>query len=172
MSIDLNSNAIIVQAIFQMSAESLKMEIRESLRKLTTKKYFELLRQKKKMLTTKEKYRATDGDDSQEEEFINLALVDDYKEQKNSSQSSQVLATNLSHLTSDEWNSTLDKMKNELYNLHVSFKLMTKKNARFKSTIAFLIKRNSLLEIKLLLMKRMKKENLDASAEFKKEGSL
>ena len=48
---------------------------------------------------------------------------------------SQVLTTNISDLTRDECKITIDEMSNELYNLHVSLKSLTKENSRLKRTI-------------------------------------
>ena len=51
--------------------------------------------------------------------------------------------TNISDLTRDECKITIDEMSNELYNMHVSLKSLTKENSRLKGTIESLSERNS-----------------------------
>jgi hypothetical protein len=57
-------------------------------------------------------------------------------------------------------------MSNELYNLHVSLKSLTKENARIKNTNDLLIDRNNFLEQELLVQERCKKECKDAREEL------
>ena len=63
---------------------------------------------------SKEKDWAAKGDKSNEDEFINLALMADSDNQEASSSISQVLTTNISDLIRDECKSTSDKMSNKL----------------------------------------------------------
>ena len=49
-------------------------------------------------------------------------------------------------------------MSNELYNLHISLKLLIKENTTIKDTNDLLLKRNALLENELLLLEKCKKE--------------
>ena len=69
-----------------------------------------------------------------------MAEIDD---QEASSSTSQVLTTNISDLSKDECTITIDEMSNELYNLHVSLKSLTKENYRLKGTIESLSERNA-----------------------------
>ena len=108
------------------------------------KKYYDLLRSKEKAFVSEEKYWAAYGEDSDEEEFINLALMANSDEQEASSSNSQVLTTNIIELSKDDCKIDIDDMSNELYNLHISLKLLTKENARIKGTNDLLIERNSI----------------------------
>lgn len=49
-------------------------------------------------------------------------------------------------------------MSNELYNLHVSIKSLTKENAKIRQTNAKLMERNDLLESELLVLEQCKKD--------------
>ena len=49
-------------------------------------------------------------------------------------------------------------MSNELYNLRVTLKSLTKENARIKSSNDLLIERNANLESELLQLEKMKKD--------------
>ena len=100
---------------------------------------------KKKPLFQKEKDWAAAGEDSDEEEFINLALMATSEEQEASSTGSQVFTSNLSDLFKEECKSAIDEISNELYNLHISLKSLTRENARIKSTNDLLLERNTLL---------------------------
>ena len=86
------------------------------------KKYFDLLRSKEKSFVSEEKDWAATGDDSDEEEFINFALMANVVEQEASSAISQVFATSISDLSKDECTVAIDDMSNELYNLHITLK--------------------------------------------------
>lgn len=71
------------------------------------------------------------GGNSEDEEYINLALM--VKTCVESSSSiSQVLTTKIFKLTKDECKLIIDEMSNELYNLHMSLKSLTKKNFMIK----------------------------------------
>ena len=50
-----------------------------------------------------------------------------------------------------------DEISNELYNLHISLKSLSRGNARIKNTNDLLIERNALLENELLTLKKMQK---------------
>ena len=55
--------------------------------------------------------------------------------------------------------SAIDEISNELYNLHISLKSLTrKKNTRIKNTNDLLLERNVLLENELLTLEKCKKE--------------
>ena len=81
----------------------------------------------------------------------------DSEDQEASSSTSQVL-TNISDLTRDECKITIDEISNELYNLHVSLKSLTKENSRLKGTLESLSERNSQLESELVVLERLKSE--------------
>ena len=57
-------------------------------------------------------------------------------------------------------------MSNELYNLHVSLKSLTKENSRLKGNIEFISERNSWLKNELVVMERLKTENQDLREEL------
>ena len=57
-------------------------------------------------------------------------------------------------------------MSNELYNLHVPLKSLTKENSRLKGTIESLSERNSQLESELVVLERLKTENSDSKKEL------
>ena len=80
------------------------------------------------------------------------------EEQEASSASSHVLSTNISDLSKDECKLAIDDMSNELYNLHISLKSLTKENARIKGTNDLMLERNALLENELLSLEKCKKE--------------
>ena len=80
------------------------------------------------------------------------------EEQEASSAGSQVLTSNLSDLSKEECKSVVDEISNELYNLHVSLKSLTRENARIKNTNDLLLERNALLENELLTLEKCKKE--------------
>ena len=69
---------------------------------------------------SEEKDWAAAGEDSDEEEFINLALMATLEEQEASSAGSQVLTSNLFDLSKEECKFDVDEISNELYNLHIS----------------------------------------------------
>ena len=98
------------------------------------KKYFNILRSKEKAFLLEEKGRAAAGEDSDEEEFINLALMAKLEEHEAISASSQVLTTDILDLFKEECKLSIDDMFNELYNLHISIKSLIKENARIKGT--------------------------------------
>ena len=129
-------------------------------------KYYDLLRQKEKAFVSKERGWAAEDDESYEEEFINLAFMAETDEQEASPSTSQVLTTNISDLSRDECKIIIDEMSNELYNLHVSLKLLNKENSRLKGTIESIYERNSWLENELVAMERLKTENQDSRDEL------
>ena len=87
-----------------------------------------------------------------------MALMVTSEEQEASSVVSQVLTPNLSDLSKQEFKSAVDEISNELYNLHVSLKSLTRENARIKNTNDLLLERNTLLENELLTLEKCKKE--------------
>ena len=99
-----------------------------------------------------EKDWAAAGEDSDEEEFINMALMATSEDQEASSAGSQVLTSNLSDLSKEECKSVIDEISNELYNLHISLNSLTRENARIKNTNDLLLERNALLEKELLTL--------------------
>ena len=121
---------------------------------------------RKRHLCLKKEIWAVEDDESDEEEFINLAFMAETDEQEASSSTSQVLTTNISDLSRDECKIIIDEMSNELYNLHVSLKSLTKENSRLKGTIESIYERNSWLENELVAMERLKTENQDSREEL------
>ena len=80
------------------------------------------------------------------------------EEHEASSTSSQVLTLNYSELSKDDCKSVVDELSNELYNLHISLKSLTRENAKIKRTNDLLLERNTLIENELLTLERCKKE--------------
>ena len=80
------------------------------------------------------------------------------EEQEASSTGSHVFTSNLSDLFKEECKSTIDEISNELYNLHISLKSLTRENAIIKSTNDLQLERNALLENELLTLEKCKKE--------------
>ena len=109
------------------------------------RKYYDLLRSKEKAFFLEEKDWAATGEDSDEEEFINLALMATSEEQEASSAGSRVLTSNLSDLFKEECKYAIDEISNELYNLHISRKSLTRKNTRIKNTNDLLLERECLI---------------------------
>ena len=68
------------------------------------------------------------------------------------------MTSNLSELSKEDCKSAVDEISNELYNLHISLKSLTRENARIKSTNDLLLERNTLLENELLTLEKCKKE--------------
>ena len=101
------------------------------------RKYYDLLRSKEKAFVSEEKDWAAAGEDSDEEEFINLALMATSEEQEASSAVSHVFTSNLYDLSKEECKSVVDEISNELYNLHVSLKSLTRENARIKTLMSY-----------------------------------
>ena len=84
------------------------------------KKYFDLIRSKDKVFVLEEKDWDATGEDYDEDELINLALMPNLEEHEASSTGSQVLTPNLSELSKEDWKSAVDEISNELYNLNIS----------------------------------------------------
>ena len=80
------------------------------------------------------------------------------EEQEASSACSHVFTSNIYDLYMEECKSSIDEISNELYNLHISLKPLTRENARIKSTNDLLLERNTLLENELLTLEKCKKE--------------
>ena len=80
------------------------------------------------------------------------------EEQESSSAGSRVFILNLSDLSKEECKYDIDEISNELYNLHISLKSLTRENAKIKSTNDLLLERNTLLENELLTIENCKKE--------------
>ena len=118
------------------------------------KKYFDLLKSKEKAFVLEEKDWDAAGEDSDEEEFINLAIISKLEKQEAISATSHVLTTNIFDLSKDECKLSIDDMFNELYNLHISLKSLNKDNARIKGTNDLLLERNALLENELLSLEK------------------
>ena len=89
---------------------------------------------RKKPLSQKKKDWTAAGENSDEEEFINLALIATSKEEEASSTCSHVFTSNLYELSKEECKSSIDEISNELYNLHIFLKSLTRENAKIKST--------------------------------------
>ncbi|KAK1389761.1 hypothetical protein POM88_017939 [Heracleum sosnowskyi] len=123
------------------------------------KKYFDLHRQKGRAFITQDYDWAEDGNDSEEDtEFVNLALMADSSEQEASSSSNQVITTNLSELSTEECNSTINDMSTELYHMRISLKSLTKENTRIKDANQFLSDRNAVLETQFIEFEKMRVE--------------
>nr|XP_017250775.1 PREDICTED: uncharacterized protein LOC108221405 [Daucus carota subsp. sativus] len=123
------------------------------------KKYFDLLKQnKERAFITEDGDWAADGEESDNEEHVNLALMAIGDEADSTSNSNgQVKTTNTSDLTKSECKQIIDDMSNEIYNLRVSLKSLTKENVRIKSTNDLLVERNGKLETELIQMDKFKK---------------
>ena len=80
------------------------------------------------------------------------------EEQEASFAGSQVLTSYLYDLSKEECKSAFDEISNELYNLHISLKSLTRENAIIKNTNDLLIERNALLENELLTLEKCKKK--------------
>lgn len=96
-------------------------------------------------------------DDYEDEKYINLALIANTDKEASSS-NYHVLTTNISDLTKEECNLTIDRMYNDFCNLHVPLKSFIKQNARIKKTRDFLKERNFLLEFELFNFEKIKRE--------------
>ena len=118
------------------------------------KKYYDLLIFKEKAFVSEEKYWAVAGEDSDEEEFINLALMATSEEQEASSTGSHVFTSNLYDLSKEECKSAIDEISNEMYNLYISLNSLTRENARIKNTNDLLLKINTLLENEMLTLEK------------------
>lgn len=123
------------------------------------KKYFDLLRQREKAFITQDFYWATEGNDSDEDtEFVNLALMTDSAKQEASSSTNQVITSNLTELSKEECNSTINDMSTKLYHLRVILKSLTKENTRIKDANLFLSDRNAVLETQFIEFEKMRLE--------------
>ena len=71
----------------------------------------------------------------------------------------QVKTTNTSDLTKSECKQIIDDMSNEIYNLGVSLKSLTKENVRIKGTNDLLAERNGKLETELIQLDKFKKSS-------------
>ncbi|KAK1384154.1 hypothetical protein POM88_021889 [Heracleum sosnowskyi] len=118
------------------------------------KKYFELLKQKEKAFMS--------------QEYVNLALMANNHEQEASSSSNQVTITNLSELSKEECDSSVNEMSTVLYNLCVTLKSLTKENSRIKETNLLLSDRNAMLEAQLIEFEKMRCVSRDAKKELEK----
>ncbi|XP_063945973.1 uncharacterized protein LOC135151452 [Daucus carota subsp. sativus] len=125
------------------------------------RKYFDLLKQsKEKALITEDGDWAADEGDSDNEEHVNLALMAIGDEADSSTTSNgQVKTTNTSDLSKSECKQIIDDMSNEIYNLRVSLKSLTKENIRIKGTNNLLTERNEKLETELIQMDKIKKSS-------------
>ncbi|XP_063942882.1 uncharacterized protein LOC135150486 [Daucus carota subsp. sativus] len=125
------------------------------------RKYFDLLKQnKEKAFITEDGGWAADEGDSDNEEHVNLALMAIGDEVDSSITSSgQVKTTNTSDLTKSECKQIIDDMSNEIYNLRVSLKSLTKENVRLKGTNDLLAERNGKLETELIQLDKFKKSS-------------
>ena len=130
------------------------------------KKYFDLLNQKGRAFISEDKDWAA-GDDSDDEQLVNLALMALGDETDSPTPSSgQVSTTNTSDLSKIECNQIIDEMSNEIYNLRITLKSLTKENLRIKKTNELLTERNSFLESELLELETFKKESRIAKEEL------
>ncbi|KAK1397672.1 hypothetical protein POM88_007535 [Heracleum sosnowskyi] len=133
------------------------------------KKYFELLKQKEKAFMSHEyDWAGNDEDTYDDVEYVNLALMANNHEQEASSSSNQVTTTNLSELSKEECNSTINDMSNVLYNLRVTLKSLTKENSKIKETNLLLSDRNAMLEAQLIEFEKMRCVSRDAKLELEK----
>ena len=72
--------------------------------------------------------------------------------------SGQVKTTNTSDLSKIECKQIIDDMSNEIYNLRVSLKSLTKEKVRIKGSNELLSERNNKLESELLVLESLRKE--------------
>ena len=86
----------------------------------------------KKLLCQKRRTEMQLGMILMKKKIINLTLMANVEEQEASSTSSHVSSTNISDLSKYECKLAIDDMSNELYNLHIYYKSLTKENARIK----------------------------------------
>ena len=130
------------------------------------KKYFDLLNQKGRAFISEEKDWAA-GDDSDDEQLVNLALMALGDESESpTSNNGQVSTTNTSELSKIECKQIIDDMSNEIYNLRTSLKSLTKESLRIKKTNELLTERNNFLESELLQLETFKKESRVAKDEL------
>ncbi|XP_063936091.1 uncharacterized protein LOC135147168 [Daucus carota subsp. sativus] len=125
------------------------------------RKYFDLLKQsKEKALITEDGDWAADEGDSDNEEHVNLPLMAIGDEADSSTTSNgQVKTTNTSDLSKSKCKQIIDDMSNEIYNLRVSLKSLTKENVRIKGTNDLLAERNGKLQTELTQMDKIKKSS-------------
>ncbi|XP_063942761.1 uncharacterized protein LOC135150404 [Daucus carota subsp. sativus] len=125
------------------------------------RKYFDLLKQnKEKAFITEDGDWAADEGDSDNEERVNLTLMAIGDEADSSTTSSgQVKTSNTSDLTKSECKQIIDDMSNEIYNLRVSLKSLTKENVRIQGTNDLLVERNGKLETELIQLDKFKKSS-------------
>ena len=83
-----------------------------------------------------------------------------------STSNGQVKTTNTSDLTKLECKQIIDKMSNEIYNLRVSLKSLTKENIKIKETNDFLAERNKKIEIEFAQVEKIKKTTKVAKDEL------
>ena len=121
------------------------------------RKYFDLLRQREKAFISKGKDWAEDSDSEDESECVNLALMA-IEDQEASSASNQVIFANITELSKEECNNTINEMSTELYQLHVSLKSLTKENARIRAANDLLTERNALLEAQFVEFEQLRKD--------------
>ena len=121
------------------------------------KKYFDLLRQKEKAFISKGKDWADDSDSEEDTEHVNLALMA-IEDQEVSSSSNQVISANITELSKEECNNTINEMSTELYHLHVSLKSLTKENVRIRAANDLLTERNALLEAQFVEFEKLRKD--------------
>ena len=121
------------------------------------RKYYDLLRSKEKAFVSEEKDWAEVGEDFDKEEFINLALMATSEEQEASSTGSHVLTSNISDISKEEYKSAIDEISNELYNLHISLKSLTRENTRIKNTNDLLLERKPYWKMSCLHLKSVKR---------------
>ena len=123
------------------------------------RKYFDLLKQsKEKAFITEDGDWAADEGDSDTEEHVNLALMAIGDDADSSFTSNgQVKTTNTADLTKSECKQIIDDMSNEIYNLRVSLKSLTKENVRIKGSNDLLTEKNGKLETELIQMDKFKK---------------
>ena len=80
--------------------------------------------------------------------------------------SGQVKTTNTSDLSKIECKQIIDDMSNEIYNLRVSLKSLTKEKVRIKGSNELLSERNNKLESELLVLESLRKEASVAKEEL------
>lgn len=80
--------------------------------------------------------------------------------------SEHVKTTNTSDLTNIECKQIIDEMSNEIYNLRVSLKSLTKENVRIRGANELLSEKNSKLGSELLHLEKYRKEASVAKEEL------
>lgn len=97
-----------------------------------------------------------DVDDSDNEEYVNLAFREIRDEHEASSSSNHVLYVDNCDISSDQLKIVVDQMTNDLYHAHVTIKTMTKENTKLNKELVTVRDRNVVLEQQLIELENAK----------------